>query len=287
MIEHNKRQREANQPLLTIVCTQSPRDTYLPLSAAAGWYEYYTRISDKDLSGLRVTADLRPGSNDPVELAAAGYLRYGTRTTTISLTIIAALESLFPDLGTRTSIDLHLLGANPWELERLMVFEEILHLLPSLKKLHLTLIGLDIPEESVSENVLTLGCCPSCSSQGRTRSLLLFRGPYHGFVEAKQYQPPDLAVAFHTGFSQEATKDWMPTIRHLANAQHPTLFTTYNKEEMREETFILSQIGATFVQEGELNKWKSACPILEPMGSVDNNCYYSNQYCYIVAPRTP
>jgi splicing suppressor protein 51 len=285
MIAHNKRQEEANQPTLTIVCTQSPRDTYLPLSAAGGWYEYYTRISDKDLSGLQITADLRPGSNDPIELAAAGYLRYGTRATTIPLTILAALERLFPDLSIRTSINLHLIGADSWELERLMVFEEILHLLPSLKKLHLTLIGLAIPEKSVSEDVLMLGCCLSCSSRDRTRSVFLFRGPYHDFVNTKHYEQPDLAVAFNTGFSQEAREDWIPTISHLSNTQHPTLFTTYNKEEMREETTIFSRIGAKFVHEGEINQWKTACPILEPMGSVENNVYYSNQYCYIISPR--
>jgi splicing suppressor protein 51 len=165
-----------------------------------------------------------------------------------------------------------------------MVFEEILHLLPSLKKLHLTFIGLEIPEEAVSGDVLMLECCPSCSSGDRTRSIFLFRGPYHDFVGTKHYDQPDLAVAFHSGFSQEASEDWMPTICHIANTQHATLFTTYNKEEMREETLIFSRIGATFVQEGEINKWKSVCPILEPMGSVENNVYYSNQYCYIISP---
>jgi splicing suppressor protein 51 len=283
-LEHNKRQRDAGQPELTMVCTQSSRDSYLPLSAAGGWYEYYTRISDKDLKGLKVTADLRPGSDQSIELAAAGYLRYGTRATTIPLTILAALEKLFPDLGTRTSISLHLLGANPWELQRLMVFEEILHLLPKLFNLQLTLIGPDIPEQAVSSKVQELGCCQSCTSRFRKRTIFLYRGPYHEFVDTKQYEQPDLAVAFHTGFSQEAREEWIPTIRHIASAKHPTLFTTYNKEEMREEAMIFTRLGAKFVQEGEPNQWKAVCPILEPMGSEENNVYYSNQYCYIVGP---
>jgi splicing suppressor protein 51 len=211
-------------------------------------------------------------------------LRHGTEATTIPLTILAALERLFQDLGTRTSINLHLLGAHQWELERLMIFEEILHLLPSLEKLNLTFIGRDIPEESVSGNVLMLECCPSCSSRGRTRSIFLVRGPYHDFVGTKDYDPPDLAVAFHTGFSVEAREDWMPTIVRLANAQHPTLFTTFNRQEMQEETLIFSQLGARFVQEGEINQWQAMCPLLEPMGSGENNVYYYNQYWYIISP---
>jgi splicing suppressor protein 51 len=283
-LEHNKRQRDAGQPELTMVCTQIPRDSYLPLSAAGGWYEYYTRISDKDLKGLKVTGDLRPGSDDSIELAAAGYLRYGTRATTIPLTILAALEKLFPDLGTRTSICLHLLGANPWELQRLMVFEEILHLLPKLHSLQLTLVGPEIAKEAVSLKFQELGCCQSCSARSRKRTAFLYRGLYHDFIHTEQYQHPDLAVAFHTGFSQEAREEWMPTIRHLASAQYPALFTTYNKEEMQQETMIFSRLGAKFVQEGEPNPWKAVCPILEPMGSEENNVYYSNQYCYIVGP---
>ena len=285
MLEHSKRQTEANQPTVIMACTETPRNTYLPLSAAGSWYEYYTRISDKDLTGFRVTSDLRPGSNGPLDLSAVGFLRASTRSMSIPLTIIAALEKLFPDLSTRSSIKLHLIGANEWEIERLMVFEEILHLLPALKKLHLTLVGLEIPRESVSEDILLLDCCPSCSSRDRTRSVFPFRGSYHDFLGTKHYDRPDLAVAFHTGFSQAASEHWMPTICHLANAEHPTLFTTYNKEEMREETMILSHMKATFVQEGEINKWKSVCPLLEPMGSMENNVYYLNQYCYIIAPR--
>lgn len=273
---------ESGQPTLTIVCTQNPRETYLPLSTAAGWYDYYTKISDKDISDRTITKDLKPGSDDPQEVGAAGYLRSGTRATSIPLTILAALEKIFPNITERTSLKIHLIGVDPWELERMMVFEEILHLLPTLKHLHLTLVGLDIPKEAVSEDVLILKCCPPCTSMNRQRSISLFRSPYHDFITTKYYELPELAIAFQSGFSQEARESWMPTIRHLATAQHHTLFTTYNKEEMREECAIFRTLGAEFVQEGEVNKWKSVCPILEPMGSTEDNVYYSNQYWYII-----
>ena len=163
-----------------------------------------------------------------------------------------------------------------------MVFEEILHLLPSLKKLHVALIGVDIREESVSGKVLVLGCCPSCSSRDRTRSVFVFRGPYHDFIGTKHHDRPDLAVAFHTGFCQAETESWVPTLFQLAHAQHPTLFTTYNKEEMREETSLLSQMGVRFVQDGCINQWMAPRPLLDPMGCVESKIYYFNQYSYII-----
>jgi splicing suppressor protein 51 len=282
---HNEQTKAANQPALTIVCTQTPREHYLPLSAAGSWLEYYTRISDKDLRSLQITSDLRPGSDDPAEIPAVGYLRYGTRATTIPLTILAALERVLPDIGTRTSIKLHVIGASQWEIERLMVFEELLHLLPFLKSLQLTFVGLGFPEGVPAGKTIVLDCCPMCSSQGRTRSVLFSPVAYHALAQTKEYDQPDLAVAFHTGFSQEGGEQWMPTIQYLASAPHPTLFTTYNKEEMREETAMLNILGANFVQTGQLNKWMSMCPILDPMGSVEDNVYYFNQYWYIVAPR--
>jgi splicing suppressor protein 51 len=39
------------------------------------------------------------------------------------------------------------------------------------------------------------------------------------------YKTPDLAAAFHSGFSADKQKDWYSTIKYLAHVQHPTLFT--------------------------------------------------------------
>jgi splicing suppressor protein 51 len=281
-IQHNENRRKAGQPALSIICTETPRATYLPLSAASGWYEYYTRISDKGLHHLKISTDLTYTSKDPMEIGPVGYLRYGSLSTTMPLTIFAALERLFPDLGTRTSISLHLIGANEREITRLMVFEELLHLLPSLKVLHITLVGLEIPDASADEGSILLECCQSCASTARTRSVMFYRGVYHDFIRTKHYERPDLAVVFQSGFSQESTEAWMPTIRHLAAGLHPTLFTTYNREEMVQETVILECLGAKFLQKGEVNQWKGLFPIMEPMGTQDGNVYYFNQYCYIV-----
>jgi len=153
------------------------------------------------------------------------------------LTIIAALEELFPDLSTRETIKFHLICTSSREVTSLMIFEELLHLLPSLESVELTCVGLDVSVKSSGGlTSMKMDCCPKRSSGGRTRSLDLWTGSYHDYIKTDFYQKPDLAVVFHTGLSQEMETQWFPTLKHLAAASHPTLFTSYNKTGMGQET---------------------------------------------------
>lgn len=285
-IQHHRRTGEN----FIIMCTEATMPTYLPLSTAANWYEYYSKISDKSMMSDKISPEMQV--IDPSEKRShhlLGLLRYNTSTLTLALTIIAALEAIFPDLGNRTTLKLHFVGAASRELTGLMVYEELLHLLPSLKTLELTFVGIDIPKQA-SEEVgprkrMQLECCPPCTSAKRTRSLALYQGVYHDYVKLDGYEKPDLAVAFHSGFSQEEQVQWKPTIDLLAEAQHSTLFTSYNKNEMEEEMGLLRSRGAMFMKEGELNKWRSMIPILEAVEKKEKSVYYLNQYWYIVTPK--
>lgn len=50
--------------------TQAPRTTYVPLSTAKSWYDYYTRISDKNMITGLILPDLKP-LQDNIEMACA------------------------------------------------------------------------------------------------------------------------------------------------------------------------------------------------------------------------
>ncbi|TVY68722.1 putative protein MSS51-like protein [Lachnellula suecica] len=251
------------------------------------WYDYYTKISDKDIISSSLTPEMqpipKPAKEDGRAVELAAMLRSASVTLSMALTIVAALEAL--DLTGKQTIKLHFVGAAAREMVRLMVFEEILHLIPSLKHLQLTFVGFDIPKRAAGEpeGPVKLDCCPSCTSQGRTRSLNLWKGAYHDYVKTLGYEKPDLAVAFHSGFSQESQMDWLPTIQYLTVAPHPTVFTSYNENEMAEETAILGGLGAKFFLSGELNKWRGLCPVLEVMEEKENSVYYLHQYWYILA----
>jgi splicing suppressor protein 51 len=200
------------------------------------------------------------------------------------LTVLAALEAVFPVLSIRETVKLHFMGAATRELTSLVVFEGLLHLLPSLKQLELTFVGLGLPaKQSTESDFATLDCCPECTSKGRTRSLRLWKGAYHDYIKKGVYGKPDLAVAFHTGFSREMQMEWLPTIKHVATAPHPTLFTPYNDSELREEIEILENLGARLSKAGGLNKWRGMTPVLDVAAEKPNKAYFSNYYWYIVA----
>jgi len=98
--------------------TQKPRQTYIPLSTAGSWYDYFVDISDKDMVAGLLTAELEPLSSN-FEMACA--MRAATERSSIMLTIIAALEAAFPEeLGTMTTLNLHLVGADSKELKALV-----------------------------------------------------------------------------------------------------------------------------------------------------------------------
>ncbi|KAH8654935.1 hypothetical protein BGZ60DRAFT_532567 [Tricladium varicosporioides] len=282
VIEHHKRTKRS----FAIGCTEKPRQRYIPLSTVAGWQEYYTKISDiMDTYDVSMDKEVRLIEGAPMAQEFVGLMRLATGTMTMALTILAALEKVFPNLSTMSAIRIHVIGAAGNEIVGLMVFKELLHLLPYLQILQLDLIGLDVPLKMVTQRPLKMECCLACSKAGRIRTVSLWRGAYHDYVKDTDFNIPDLGIAFQSGHSQEFTREWTPTIIHLARAVHPTVFTTFNKTEMLEETAILEKAGAHFILHGELNKWRALHGHLEALELREHEIYHQNQYWYIIGPK--
>lgn len=272
----------------TVSFTKLPRKQYIPLSSAKDWYDYYTRLSDKGGFRLKMNRDLKYQSNDPKEREFVEYMRCGTNTTTIQLTLIAALEAIIPNVSTRSSINLHIIGAAGAEFASVPAFEELLHLLPSLTALQLSFVGLNVEDHTdhtETQNPQTLQCCITCTKMGRSISITTWRGPYHAYVDTEFYKKPDLAAAFHSGFSLDEQADWYPTIKYLAHALHPTLFTAARHFEIQGEMEVWKNLGAEFVNNAEENKWKGMSPSLGVCGDKANEVVYQNYWWYIVKQR--
>ncbi|KAL2072860.1 hypothetical protein VTL71DRAFT_12203 [Oculimacula yallundae] len=270
--------------------TSIPRSTYRPLSSISTWIDYFTLLSDKSsLVSGKVTPDLKPLGTGNEQISNA--LIAASDKNTMMLTILAALEVVFQDdLATKDSLTLHILGATATELDALMLFEELLHLLPNLKTLHCVFIGPQLPNPLYGDERVVLDCCPVCTNQTRKRSMSMFQGTYHEYIASHPFtqehnSTPDLAVAFHSGHSQEAQLEWEPTIKLLAEARFPTLFTTYNEKEMREETEGLARMGAGFSKEGERNQWMGMRMLLDPLEESEGSVYANNMFWYVVQGR--
>lgn len=278
----------------------APRSRYLALSTAPNWLEYLAKISDKDFLRLFRDQDISllnihtwkypEGLNDAQRQDAKRLLMYhllATDTLTMPLSIAAALEDSQGDLSTKPTISVHLVGAALKEHQNLMMFEEMLHLLPRLQHLKVTLIGPARADQSDGQPSQEISCnvCESCSRSGRTRTAALYKGLYHEFAKTPQYQRPDIAVLFHSGRTQEAVESWMPTTRFLVESGTLTLCTTFNLGEATEEAAELDSLGAKFIVRPEVNKWKSLVPLPDFNEGPEHGLYYHNFYRYIFRGR--
>jgi len=259
-----------------------PQKRYKSLSSSNSWYELYTTRYEGELATF-VSSTMDPKISKDPQMAYA--LKASTDQSTIPATILAALEAVYLSLSDRKTLDLHIIGVTARELHALRLFEDLLHFLPSLKDLHCTFIGPEVPSTTdFSRNKME--CCPSCQRDNRIRSLSIFKGPYHKYTASNQYKKPDLAVAFHTGHSQEAKEEWNPTIQFLAKAEFPTVFTCFNEIEMQEEMAGLEKKGVSWVKRGELNKWRGMIASLEAAEIQENAVYSMNMFWYIIGSVT-
>ncbi|KAL5415466.1 hypothetical protein PMIN04_008536 [Paraphaeosphaeria minitans] len=120
---------------------------------------------------------------------------------------------------------------------------------------------------------------------GRSVPIIAWRGPYHAYVDAKSFGTPQLAAAFHSGFSVDEQADWYPTIEYLARAPHPTLFTAARSFEIEGEMRIWKRLSAGFVKKAEVNRWKGMSPSLAVCADKPNEVTYVNYWWYIVKQR--
>ena len=254
--------------------TMELKTAYTPISTAKTWDDYYGLISDKGDALAIETKDRHPEQDRS--------FRAATGMTTIVLTILAALELVHPDLATKTDIFLHLIGAGEREVDSLMLFDELLHLLPALKNLHLCLIGLELPT-TVSHAIIE--GCPMCITAGNVKSWESRQSTYHEYVKTSDYQTPDLAVVFHTGYTQEFATEWIPTISHLVSAKHATVFTSFNLADMTQATANLEKSGAWFLQKGEENRWRGQRPYLEVSQEKEFDVFYMNWFWFVIGPK--
>ena len=277
-----------------LTCTEVPRDKRKLLADASGWYEYYTKVSDKqqvvgriqpDFSSIALDVD-RNGSDKEKDEAERMlmFLLCTTDTLSMPLTIVQALEDIKWD---KPHLNIHILGATDRELVLLANFEEIMHLIPSVRGLHITAVGPELPGPSKNGGLILarqdLQCCPHCKAGGRERSISLYQGVYHNFAKDSKFEKPDLIVLFNSSWvnGDDAKSNWEPTIKLLVEDNVPALFTTYNAGEAQNEQQRLKELGANFVVGVEANRWRGMVPTPEFIDE-EYGMWYNNAYRYII-----
>jgi splicing suppressor protein 51 len=270
------------------------------LADSAGWYDYYVNISDKpqitdivkpDFSALTdVVHEVGTAKEKEDQERMRMFLLFATDNLTMPLTILSALEDI---KWEKSHLNVHIVGATGRELIALGNFEEIVHLLPGLRSLHITaagpgLAGGDLGQQGSPFLPKTpVDCCPACKADGRTRSISIYQGLYHDFAVSPHYDKPDLAVLFNSGWvdGEDAESDWAPTINMLVDGDVPVLFTTYNEQEARNESAKLKDMGAKFAVEAGANKWRGLVPTPEFIDE-EYGMWFQNAYRYVIQGKS-
>lgn len=119
------------------------RSEYRAVSTASNWIDQLSTISGKDFLQLFAGQDINLLNihqwkilGHSIELDqgdARSLLMYNllaTDTLTMPVSIVAVLEDSPGSLVSKLTLSVHLIGADAKEYLNLMMFEEILHLLP-------------------------------------------------------------------------------------------------------------------------------------------------------------
>jgi len=183
------------------------------------------------------------------------------------LTTLAALRRFLPnDADSLASVTLALLDQDPstsgaW----LPAFEELGHQLPALKKLELILLSPASPGSTAkAQGRAPLPLCPTCTAQGRTRSL----------QSVPVSSPSDLPVAAPTlafalssslpGQDPDAVSPfWAATLAHCRQHRVPLVVASNTAEEAQEALERCKEGGLEVVWEVERNVWAGGRPWLD------------------------
>merc|ERR1712179_240946 len=76
-------------------------------------------------------------------------------------------------------------------------WEYVLHRLPSLSKLHIVFVGLELLEEMELDQ---FKLCPECKRNKRKLSIEIKIMEYKDYMENRVYTVPDMVLAFNPGF---------------------------------------------------------------------------------------
>ena len=280
----------------------------LRLSRVADRYESQVKVgipalpSHLDKTYLGTAPDITHFVDTPVaqksEIGSA-ELEFAFLTNHLSgpLTLLDMGHQLLSDFGTKTSLTIHIVGANVYEIIGIIKWEYLAHRLPALKTLQLVFVGPELEQEDDSdEGGETVGQCDECAAAGRTVTVRTSALPYqvyrHRQHGAEHGGSPDLVLVQNCGFhehevgSREWEEGWaggLPALLHPGGA--PVIFTSYTRGEAEADLArLLEHCGheVEVVVSCRENVMRSHRPIRDWEMDGDNDLFYSNQFINVV-----
>ncbi|KZV72350.1 hypothetical protein PENSPDRAFT_733551 [Peniophora sp. CONT] len=272
--------------------TPQPRRTYRRLSSLTGWDSYFEHhFPEYNIWTTNGASEFAAGNKDP----KAAVTALTKEALVFPLTIATALETALPDVASRTSLVIHVVGADTRELLSQATLENILHCYPRLRSLKLCFIGPNADPHPYPRNV----ACGECIDQRRRREVLYAPVKYHDSpwapckVHPSRPNAPDFIVCFNTGMleSDAATDSWAETIQVILDADVPALFTTTTRADAFKEVAKFRAERARFILKARKNRWHGPLHIPnvyraeELMEGGPQTTAYNSHYLYMVQGR--
>ncbi|KLO10601.1 hypothetical protein SCHPADRAFT_930456 [Schizopora paradoxa] len=213
--------------------------------------------------------------------SSAALNRVRTKQLSIPMTILYGMEQFdreaggLPLLSSRTELEIAVVGAHDFELRLggLTVFEEILHILPSLRRLTLRFVGPDVVRKFVGSDgeereTLEWVPCALCKEKGVEIVHTIHEALFHDYAEeciakaasgdGPAFQWSDIAVTFNSGLGlPRSLSDWSPTLEMLAKNGVPTICTSFLEREADEDDNSLRRHHCNMVFRFHKNPWRS------------------------------
>ncbi|KLO10578.1 hypothetical protein SCHPADRAFT_906729 [Schizopora paradoxa] len=249
-------------PMVTLWFPMRRRTEYSPLPSS--WQEWFADPSN-----------LSPPDSSQI------LNKIRTRQLSIPMSILHGMELFdkadadLSSLLTRTELEIVVLGAMEYELlfDGSACFEELLHNLPSVRRLILRFVGPNVrfgmigPDGTLKE-ALDWDLCTLCKEKGVELKTSTHPDLYHEYVKERiaqaatgdgpAFEWPDIAVLFNSGLSLNYYKaEWSPTLDMLAESGVPTLCSSFLERESVEDESCLESHRCNIVIKRHKNPWRS------------------------------
>lgn len=206
------------------------------------------------------------------------------------LTLLDIGHRFVANFGTKTSLTVHIVGANVCEMIGIIKWEYLAHRLPSLTTLSLIFVGPELEQEDDSDT--SVGQCEECTALGRTITHQMFSKTYQEFRKFNSSSEPDLVIVQNCGFheydveSREWEEGWsgLGTLLY-PDSKSPVIFTSYTKGEAEADMARFLEHCDTDVDiliNCQQNVMRSHRPIRDWEMDDDKDVFYSNQYINVV-----
>lgn len=136
---------------------------------------------------------------------------------------------------------IHVVAANPAEEITFLAWEILLHLIGTVTKLVIVLIGPELKGEYIISDI-----CNDCILRGKKISSEFHNMLYENYVRSSLFVKPDLIVGFNTGIHAHeltsARETWAPSVQMLAKQNCPLILTGYTLQETEKDIVRINTI---------------------------------------------